>query len=757
MAKALVVVESPAKANTINRYLGEDFVVLSSMGHVRDLPERDLGIDIEAGFRPHYIDLPDRKQTLADLKRAAKNVDRIVIATDPDREGEAIGWHVAEAIGADPARVDRVLFNEITRAGVTAGMADPRKLDERKINAQQARRVLDRLVGYQVSPFLWKVVARGLSAGRVQSVALRLICEREAEVDAFVPEEYWSIDVTLVDDARDLNFVARLVSIDGEKVTTPGDGEKATIPDEATARALAEQLRQQSFSVADVSTRHERRRPPPPFITSTLQQEAARRLGFTAQRTMAVAQQLYEGVAIGQETVGLITYMRTDSTRLAQEAVAEAREHLRRAYGPDYVPAKPRAYAAKKGAQDAHEAIRPTAVARLPDHVAGRLTADQVRLYRLIWERFLACQAADEERDVTTVEVTADRFGLRASGYVVTFSGFTVIYADAKEPSSDEEESTALPEGIVAGADLDAREIAPAQHFTKPPPRFSEATLVRELEARGIGRPSTYAQIISTIGARGYVERKRRQFVPTELGTVVNGILVRAFPEVVDVDFTARMEGELDRVEEGTSEWVAVVRGFYEPLERALEEALRQKDAFKEALVERTGERCEQCGAEMVIRWGRRGKFLACSAFPKCRNTRPLEPRSAPEPTDEVCDQCGAPMVIRTARRGDRFLACSAYPKCRNTRPLPLGIACPEPGCDGELAERRTRRGRVFYGCTRYPECRFTLPLRPVDAACPQCGTRPVTEDRDEPEMLRCPACKAAFERETALEVPAFA
>jgi DNA topoisomerase-1 len=755
MPKALLVVESPAKANTISGYLGPDFVVMSSMGHVRDLPERELGIDIEAGFRPRYVTLRDRKQTLADLKRAAKGVERIVVATDPDREGEAIGWHVAEAIGADPDRVDRVLFNEITRSGVDAGMADPRKLDERKINAQQARRVLDRLVGYKVSPFLWQVVAKGLSAGRVQSVALRLVCEREAEIDAFMPVEHWTLEVTLFDGERDITFIARVVTLDGRKVAVPEDGKKPTIPDEATAHDLVAELRRQTFVVAKVSKKMQNRRPPPPFITSTLQQEAARRLGFTANRTMSVAQQLYEGVQIGRETVGLITYMRTDSTRLAKEAAAEAREHLRRAYGADYAPSKPRTYAAKKGAQDAHEAIRPTSVSRTPDQMGQRLDSDQARLYRLIWERFVACQAADEKRQVTTVDVTAGRFGLRASGYVVIFPGYTAVYKESEEPS-DEEARTALPGGIVEGADMVAREIAPKQHFTKPPPRYSEATLVRELEARGIGRPSTYAQILSTIGARGYVDRQRRQFVPTELGGDVNKTLLRAFPDVVDVDFTARMEDELDRVESGVREWAAVVRDFYEPLEQALDEAFRQKRSFKEALVKPTDERCDKCGAEMVIRWGRRGKFLACSAFPKCRNARPLEPRAAPEPTDETCDQCSAPMVIRTGRRG-KFLACSAYPKCENTRPLPLGITCPEPECDGELAERRTRRGRVFYGCTNYPKCRFTLPSRPVDKVCPLCGVRPVIEVDDDPQMLRCPACKATFERETVPEVAALA
>ena len=713
MPDALVVVESPAKAKTINKFLGKDYLVVACMGHVRDLPEKELGIDVENGFQPNYRTIRGKGRVLQKLRSAAKSVSRVLLATDPDREGEAIAWHVAHVVDKGQAEVQRVMFNEITKRAVTQAVADPGEIDLKKVNAQQARRILDRLVGYKVSPFLWKTIHKGLSAGRVQSVALRLICDREGEIRVFVPVEYWTVDALLKGADTDA-FKARVAGFLGKKLEISNQ----QAAEQVVAALKAAGASEPGCRVHKITRREQRRNPAPPFITSTLQQEAARRLRFTARKTMAVAQQLYEGIELKGETTGLITYMRTDSTRLASEAVQGARAYIQERFGADYVPKAPRAYRRGKGAQDAHEAIRPTDIQHAPEAIQGQLNADQTRLYRLIWDRFVACQMAPAVFDQTSVDIAAGDYNLRATGSILKFPGFTALYTEGTDEEQEEAEGR-LPEGLKEGDRLDLEALYPEQHFTKPPPRYSEATLVKELEAQAIGRPSTYAQIISTILDREYVNKERGRFVPTELGEMVNEILVEAFPDIINVHFTARMEDELDRVENGEYEWVKVVEDFYGPFSKDLDAAEKNRKKLKERTQEETDEVCEKCGEPMLIKWGRNGKFMACSGFPECRNTRPLE-ESVPQPTGETCEKCGAEMVIRTGRRG-RFMACSAYPECKNTRPLSLGVSCPRDDCNGELVERSSRRGKTFYSCSNYPDCEFATWDRPLKEVCPAC------------------------------------
>ncbi len=756
MPDALVVVESPAKAKTINKILGRDFTVMASMGHVRDLPQKELGIDVANGFRPTYRTIRDRNKFVKELRAASRKAGRLILATDPDREGEAIAWHVAEALKR-VGEAQRVMFNEITERAVMDAVANPSSIDLRKVDAQQARRVLDRLVGYKVSPLLWKTVHGGLSAGRVQSVALRLICEREAAIDAFVPEEYWTVDVKLRREDT-VPFKARLIRLRGEKLEVKNRDEVDAIlsdlrelasdPKEKLAdRSASDTPRQYGYRIADVKKREQRRNPAPPFITSTLQQEASRRLRFTARRTMRVAQQLYEGVEVqgdeagSAETTGLITYMRTDSTRLAGEAVSAARDYIRQRFGEAYLPPRARTYRKGKGAQDAHEAIRPTDTERPPEVIQAQLTADQARLYRLIWDRFIACQMAPAVYNRTTVDIHAGQYGLRATGSVLKFAGFTALYTEGKD-EEDAEAEARLPDGLKSGDALIMMGLIPEQHFTKPPPRFSEATLVKELESREIGRPSTYAQIISTLQDRDYTEKERGRFTPTDLGRTVNRILAEAFPDVFNVDFTARMEDELDQVENGEVGWVKVVEDFYGPFARDLDRAEGRRGELKASLQEETDRICEKCGKTMVIKWGRNGKFMACSGFPECRNTQPLE-ASEPEPSGETCEKCGSDMAIRTGRNG-RFLACSGYPKCRNTRSISTGVPCPKKDCDGKLLERSSRRGRTFYSCGNYPECTFASWDRPLNRPCPVCEGPFLAErtGRNGRTSLSCLSCR---------------
>lgn len=741
MPKSLVIVESPAKAKTIKKFLGKDYEIKASVGHVRDLPQKGLGVDIHNNFTPEYVTIRGKEKVLKELRGAASTADHVFLATDPDREGEAIAWHVASQLGDREHTVGRVLFHEITSKAVKLAIQHPKPIDMMKVNAQQARRVMDRIVGYQVSPFLWKTIAGGLSAGRVQSVALRLICEREAEVHAFVTEEYWSITALVQGEVGDA-FSLKLLRI-GE--------DKAQIPDEKTAMALVEDIRPRPFIIDSIKTKEMQRHPAPPFITSTLQQDAARRLRFSAQKTMMIAQQLYEGLDLGDEgSTGLITYMRTDSTRIADEAIESVRSYIADEFGKEYVPPKPRVFKTKAGAQDAHEAIRPTSALRTPQHVKTYLTPDQFKLYELIWCRFVASQMKSAVFDVTTMDVHAGPYLFRVTGSIPRFAGFLKVYGEVADEDSEQEDNSTIPP-LREGEQVKLKKLEPKQHFTQPPPRFTEATLVKELEAKQIGRPSTYAQIISTLRMRKYVTLKRGRFMPTELGAAVNLILVKAFPDIFDVAFTAKMEDALDRIETGELDWVGTLSEFYHPFSDRLQEVNAQRTQLKQILTETTEESCEKCGKPMVIRWGRNGRFLACSGYPSCKNAKPLE---AVDPeiqqTNDVCDQCGSPMVVKKGRFGP-FLACSAYPKCQRTRPISLGISCPEEGCSGYMTRRRSQKGRAFYGCSNYPICKFVVWDTPVASPCPSCGCRVMVEKTDKAgtTALQCPKCNARPDAKT--------
>lgn len=714
MAKSLIIVESPAKTRTIRQFVGKEYQLAASMGHVRDLPKSSLGVEVERDFKPKYVTIRERAQVLKRLREAVAKAEQVYLATDPDREGEAIAWHLAEALKLEhPLRIE---FNEITRRAVTEALSRPRTIDPKRVNAQQARRILDRLVGYTLSPLLQrKLGKRRLSAGRVQSVAVRLVCEREREIQAFKPEEYWDIVGWVSPDAPEDLFSVKLVSKGGKKFT-PENGEEAR-------RALAE-IWESEPVVVRVKESRQARRPPAPFVTSTLQQEASSRLGMSARQTMRVAQALYEGIELGAEGhVGLITYMRTDSTRVAAEAQAEAREVIKERFGAEYLPKQARRHRARAGAQDAHEAIRPTSLRRTPEQVKELLKDDrQARLYKLIWTRFLASQMADRQLAVTVIDVAAGDHLLRGRGVKVLFPGFGAIY-----PTRDKE--VLVPE-VGEGDHLVLWGLSGEQKFTEPPPRYTEATLVRALEANGIGRPSTYAPIISTIQERGYVYLQEKRLHPTDLGFLVTDQLVSHFPDVIDVDFTADMETKLDKIEEGEQDWVAVLREFYGPFQEEVEKA---ETNMKRVKVEPkpTDEKCPECGKPMVLRVGRHGPFLACSGYPECKYTQPApggpeqarkERKPPPEPTDQKCEKCGAPMVIRTGRRG-RFLACSAYPKCRNTAPLPEEAARLEALAAGAVCDlcgkpMAVRRGRFgpFLGCTGYPECKGIKKIPKEDA-----------------------------------------
>jgi DNA topoisomerase-1 len=717
--KSLVIVESPAKAKTIGKYLGKNYTVKASVGHIMDLPKSKLGVDIEKDFAPTLIQIRGKAKVVNELKAAAKKSDRILLATDPDREGEAIAAHVAISLAGSIKHdeVYRVLFNEITKKAILAAIEHPGKVDANKVDAQQARRILDRLVGYQISPLLWKKVRRGLSAGRVQSVALRLICEREEEIKAFVPEEFWSL-TALLEGALPPQFEAKLLKKDEEKLRIKTNEE---------TQAILAALQGQSYVVSKIDKKERRRNPVPPFTTSKLQQEAGRKLGYTSKRTMGIAQGLYEGVDIGKEgTVGLITYMRTDSTRVGKEAQDEARELILNKYGKEYVPEKPPVYASAKSAQEAHEAIRPTSVLHEPDAIKQFLQPDQYKLYKLIWNRFVASQMNPAIIDQTSVDVSAGGYTFRATGSIVKFPGFMAVYMEEKseDEAPSEENGEALLPPLTEGETLKLVKLDPKQHFTQPPPRFSEALLVKTLEEKGIGRPSTYAAIISTIQERDYVSKVENKFRPSELGVLVNKLLVESFPEVLDVAFTARMEEELDKVEEGLMPWVEVIRDFYAPFSKSLEKAQADMQDFKAEQVP-TDIVCEKCGKPMLVKWGRNGQFLACSGYPDCKNTKPFirnengeVQEAAEETTDELCPKCQSPMMIKRGRFG-KFLACSKYPDCKYTQGMSTGVLCPEDG--GKLVERRSRFGKMFYSCANYPDCKYAIWNKPIPRPCPQC------------------------------------
>ena len=744
MAKSLVIVESPSKARTIQKYLGTDYIVKSSVGHVRDLPTDEIGIDIENGFVPKYVTISGKKKIMTEIRSAAKKVDSIYLATDPDREGEAISWHIAEALG-DAKKMFRVRFNEITKKAILDGIAHPSRIDIDMVNAQQARRVLDRIVGYRISPLLWEKVKRGLSAGRVQSVAVRLVAEREAEVRAFVPVESWSVNAAF---AGPPAFEAKLSKLDGKT---------AAIADGKTAEGVVKELSGNPLTVSKVARKEKKRNTTAPFITSKLQQDAARKLGFTPKKTMAVAQQLYEGLELGSEgPVGLITYMRTDSTRVADDALQEVREFIGATYGKDYLPAKPNAFKTKKGAQDAHEAIRPTNVTRTPEQLKSALSNDQYRLYLLIWSRFVASQMVPARYDETGVDMTCGRATFRATGRVMTFAGFTKVYVERQDQRAEAAEEAEAKKGelprLEEGQQLTPAGITPKQHFTQPPPRFSEALLIKELEEKGIGRPSTYAAIISTIQDRKYVEKKESRLHPTDLGTVVNDLLVTHFSNIVSAEFTARMEQELDAVEEGHKDWKDSLKDFYEPFSKDLEAAkVNMRNIKREAIP--TDIDCEKCGKKMVIRWGRHGRFLACSTYPECKSTGEFtedEQGNIRVVEDEVadvkCAECGKDMVIKNGKYG-RFLACTGYPDCRTTQPIPTGVACPKDGCGGDLIEKESRKGKVFFSCSNYPKCDFASWDRPVDKACPDCGSPYLVEKKS---GIACPVKACGYTEKAA-------
>ena len=813
MAKSLVIVESPAKAKTIGKYLGKDFVVKASLGHVKDLPKKDLSVDVDRDFTPKYEVIEGKKKLMTELRQAAKGVDSIYLAADPDREGEAICWHLKEELElkkpGGPA-IFRVMFNEITANAVKKAFDKPLAVNVHLVEAQQARRVLDRLVGYKISPLLWDKVRRGLSAGRVQTVALRLIVEREREIKAFEKREYWTIDVAL-NAKKPPILTARLNKRANENVE---------VGDEKTAQGIVADLEGVPYVVKSVATREKKRNPVAPFITSTLQQESARKLRFSVKRTMMLAQGLYEGKELGKEgSVGLITYMRTDSTRVSDDALTEVRAMITERYGEDeakkngysYLPEKPNVYKTKKDAQDAHEAVRPTSVLRTPESLEKFLAEDELKLYRLIWMRFVASQMTPAVFDQTTIDIDANgksgaSYLFRATGSVLRFDGFLKVYEEGKDQKDedDDELKHKLPV-VTEGEPLRFKEIAPEQHFTEPPPRYNEATLVKKLESDGVGRPSTYASILSTIQDREYVKKEGGKFTPTELGMVVTDLLLESFNELFDVKYTARMEEELDEIEDGKIEWRVAISEFYDRFQKDLDDAARNMTDIKR-MEKPTDFLCEKCGKPMVIKWGKHGSFIACTGYPECTNTREVEQEVADgdkaafgeQDEAEYCENCGRPMVLKKGRFGQffacsgypeckttkqiggeqrkdvpleekcpqcdsnlvqkfgrygEFVACSNYPKCKYVKQKTIGVAC--PNCStGEIVERRSKRGKTFFGCNRYPECDFVAWGKPIPEKCPDCGSSYLVEKYLKAgPVAQCPNTECKFKR--PLEVPA--
>ena len=736
MLKGLVVVESPAKVKTLQKFLGRDYDIKASVGHIKDLPEDELGVDLEKDFQPLYVTISGKGKIIRELKKASKEVKNIYLGPDPDREGEAIAWHIAEEIGDGNKNIYRVLFNEITQRAVLDALRHPGKLQQSKYEAQQARRILDRLVGYQVSPILWEKVRRGLSAGRVQSVAVRIICDREREIQNFVSEEYWSLTATLKGKGSPISFDAKL---------TKWKGKKVKMAKEAEAMAIQKALETVPYSVLKIVQQEKQRHPFPPFITSRLQQEAFRKLSFPAQKTMWIAQKLYEGVDLGEMgMVGLITYMRTDSVRISTEAIQQVRGWIKERFGDAYLPPKPNVYKSRRGAQEAHEAIRPTSIEFEPDQVGAFLDKDQRALYKLIWDRFVASQMPSAVFLQTTTEIKADDANFIATGSVPVFQGFMALYMEGEDNRENGDQENALPP-LSEKEILELLGLTPKQHFTQPPYRFSEATLIKELEERGIGRPSTYAAILSTIKEKGYVRLEKGKFSPTELGLVVNDLLVVNFPDIFDIEFTAQMEENLDKIEEGQRDWVETLKEFYLPFQKDLEMAkVSMRDVKREKIP--TDATCERCGSEMVKRWGKRGYFLACSSYPKCRYTREVEGNEENQvETEAKCAKCGGPMVVKNGKFG-RFLACSNYPTCKFTQPLDTGVRCPQEGCDGIMVERRTRKGRTFYSCTNYPGCTYALWDKPIPEKCPQCGFPFLVEKQGKGGVAkRCPKKECGY------------
>ncbi len=785
MSKNLLIVESPAKARTIKKYLGPDFQIMASVGHVKDLPVKKLGVDIEHDFNPEYVTIKGKGKVLKALKDAGKKAGAVYLAPDPDREGEAIAWHIAQELEGAKKPIYRVLFNELTPKAIKEAVASPTQLNEDKFQSQQARRVLDRLVGYQLSPLLWKRVKRGLSAGRVQSVAVKMICDREREIQAFISEEYWSLTANL--EAKDPPpFSARF--------STYG-GRKTALKNHEQVQDIVSKTEQEDFVVSKVLKKQKKKNPAPPFITSMLQQEAHGKLRFTAKKTMSIAQNLYEGVDMGEQgQVGLITYMRTDSFRLSNDAIFDARDYIQKRFGDAYLPEKPNYYKSRKGAQEAHEAIRPTSASLDPQTVAPFLSKDQLALYTLIWKRFMACQMRPALLDQTQVDISAGKAVFKAAGSVMVFNGFTALYqSDSNAAENDENGEAQLPP-LTEGQVLNLIKLDPAQHFTQPPPRYTEATLIKALEENGIGRPSTYAAILANISGRDYVTVEKRRFSPTELGFLVTDLLVKGFPDILNTSFTAQMENNLDTIERGKINWIHVMKDFYKSFQSDLEKAekemkgevvtdvscpqCRQPMAIKSGKngvflactgypeckstanftrdekgnivveqapkVDKDESPCEKCGKPMVAKTGKFGPFLACSGYPECKNTRDIQSKELGEQngdfSDVTCKECGAKMVVKRGHAGQRFLACSKYPDCTYTESISTNVPCPNEGCNGTIVEKASRKGKLFYACDQYPKCRFATWDEPYDDTCPECGTRvmSVRRTKEEKPVLVC-------------------
>lgn len=743
MGKSLLIVESPTKVDTLKKIVGKGFIIKASVGHLKDLPKKKLGVDIENDFKPDYITIRGKGKILAALKAAAKKADDIYLAPDPDREGEAIAYHIANEIKKlTKGKIYRVMFNELTKKAVTEAIKNPTELNTNKVNAQQARRILDRLVGYKISPILWKKVHRGLSAGRVQSVALKMVCDREKEIQDFKQEEYWTITADLKG-RQEPEFQAKLFK---------RDQEKAEVTQEEQALEIVKAVEAGEWVLEGITKKERKRNPVAPFITSTLQQEASRKLNFSPKKTMMLAQRLYEGLAVGGKgTVGLITYMRTDSTRMADEAIGNLRDFILDKFGKEYIPAKPNTYKVKKSAQEAHEAIRPTDFSIEPKPLKDKIEKDLYRLYELIWLRAVSSQMVPAILDTTQFDIRCGKYLFRANGSVIKFMGCLKVYVEATDEDSgaSARADKILPD-LPKGEKLQLQKILPEQHFTQPPPRFTEALLVKALEEKGVGRPSTYASIISVIKDRDYVRSEEKRLAPTELGNLVFDLLMENFPNIMTEEFTAQMEDQLDQIEEGKIEWVETLKTFYVPFEKDLVEAEKKMRDIK-SQVEETDEVCEKCGQPMIIKWGRFGKFMACSGYPECKNTKEIGGKD--EDPDAVkaegnCDKCNSPLIIKVGRFG-KFMACSAYPDCKFTKPISLGVFCPETDCKGYISARRSKKGRTFYGCSEYPNCTFTSWDKPVAESCPECNNSYMVQKwkKNEGESIVCPKC--SFKKST--------
>jgi DNA topoisomerase-1 len=746
MTKSLIIVESPAKARTLSKYLGKDYDVKASVGHIRDLPVSKLGVDVKKDFSPQYVTIKGKSKIISDLKKAAKKADEIYLAPDPDREGEAIAWHIAHILKSEKKPIKRALFHELTQKAIRAAIENSTEIDQNKFHAQQARRILDRLVGYQISPLLWEKVRRGLSAGRVQSVAVRMICDRESLIDKFEAVEYWTISENLEGD-KPPQFIAKL-----DKVSN----RKAKVENQEQADEIVSTLKNAAHTVSAVDKKERRRYPSPPFITSTMQQDANRKFRFPAKRTMGLAQKLYEGIELGDKgPVGLITYMRTDSTRINNEALEELRAFISESYGTDFLPAKPVAYKTSKASQDAHEAIRPTDVNLTPEKVAPYLEKGLLKLYTLIWKRFVASQMCPAIFDQTTVSIKADKYLLKTQGAILRFKGFMTLYVESTSEENGEtngkaekaDKSSVIIPDVAIGDNLKLLAIDPKQNFTQPPPRYTEATLVKALEENGVGRPSTYAAIISTIQDKEYVMQQQRKFMPTDLGKLVNELLVEHFPAIMNIEFTASMEENLDKVEEGDSNWIKLLQAFYDPFEKTLAAAKQEMKSVKKQGIP-TGLPCKLCDGNLVIKWGKTGEFLACENYPECKFTQNFKkdengtiiPIEKEEPVDsgEKCEKCGKPMVYKHGRYG-KFLACSGYPECKHIKAQTTGVKCPEEKCEGELVQKVSKKGKVFFSCNTFPKCKFATWDKPVPKQCPSCGKPFLLEKKTKKEtILKC-------------------